>query len=400
VPDQGSKHCASDMSQPSTVVESSISDASPIYRSASLASMCNDKSFSIHPKAQYCEELRCKVSAKESSSLRVSDRQISPHQNVSNSGSLFGHEKQGANSDPIPTGPKDSTPPRDNTLFGSASLEQQIREGEYEAGPEMFKVQRHGLADTDTVDDIAMADAGTDCVVSAGRLPSSEDQVLLKSTSRPSSSHSLQKCRDTNAKIQTEKDVLDYGDQFQQTLEPPVDHSYDNPQMTQIEANYNHKIGTQGYNASSGQQHRHLSKVAQAQQSLIKHNQEVEDILSHVERQKEVIQFLQLDLERLEAASAENLEKIQALQTEKSALKSKVKKFEQLSVKYQDHMNEVVISQKHLFKESQWIHRVQDDIKIFQEAYITREAHITRLESLLQEAREFRAPAEQLLTST
>ena len=362
--------------------------------SASMASMCNDKSFSIHPKAQYCEELRCKVSAKESSSLRVSDQQISPHQNVSNSSSLSGHEKQGTNSDPILIGPKDST------LSGSASLEQKIREGEYEAGPQMLKVQGHGLTGTDTVDDIAMADAGTDCVLSGGRLPSSEDPVLLKSTSRPSSSHSLQNCRDTNAIIRTEKDVLDYGDQFQQTLEPPVNHNYGNPQMTQLEAKYNHKICTQGYNASSGQQHRRLSKVAQAQQSLIKHNQEVEDILSYVERQKEVIQFLQLDLERLEVASAENLEKIKALQMEKVALKTKIKKFEQLSVKYKDHMNEVVISQKHLFKESQRIHRVQDDIKIFQEAYVTRDAHIARLESLLQEAREFRAPAEQLLTST
>lgn len=60
-----------------------------------------------------------------------------------------------------------------------------------------------------------------------------------------------------------------------------------------------------------------VSKIAQAQQSLIKHNQEVEDILSGYQDQKSVIQHQQSELEQVKASCVEYSEQIQTLEAEK-----------------------------------------------------------------------------------
>ena len=371
---------------------------------------CIDKSFHVHPGTQSCGELRHGVSTSQLLTLRDSGRQISPHKDLTTSsseqpwGSPFTNEDQSTNRNPILTnlGSEDIASAGVSTLSGSAPPNQQNIEENFPADPEMQEVQQCGLTSTtgNVVGDITRADADYNCIRSDGRLVSSESQVPIRATSRPSSSYTQPQSHHINATISAVKDVPDNRDQFQQTSEPPATKDHYNSKMKKSKPGYNHNIVniTQGYGSPSIQQERHLSKVAQAQQSLVKHNQEIEDILNHAERQKEIIQFLQSELERLKASGVENIEKVQALEMEKVTLKAKIQKFERLSIKYKDHMNEVVISQKHLFKESQRMQSVQNDMKIFQEAYVTREAHIKKLQCLLREATEFRAPAEKLLT--
>jgi chromosome segregation ATPase len=142
-----------------------------------------------------------------------------------------------------------------------------------------------------------------------------------------------------------------------------------------------------------------LSNVILAQQNLIRHSQEVKDILNDYQFQKETIQVQQFELEHLKASSIEKSKEIQTLEAERASLKAKIKKMELLSIKYKNHMNEVVIAQKNLMRESSKIQKVQIDAKLFQTSYDSRDEHIKKLESLLHEAREFRAPAQKLLAS-
>jgi cell division protein FtsB len=142
-----------------------------------------------------------------------------------------------------------------------------------------------------------------------------------------------------------------------------------------------------------------LSNVILAQQNLIRHSQEVKDILNDYQFQKETVQVQQSELEHLKASTTEKSKEIQTLEAERASLKSKIKKMELLSIKYKNHMNEVIIAQKNLMRESLKIQKVQIDAKLFQTSYDSRDEHIKKLESLLHEAREFRAPAQTLLAS-
>jgi predicted RNase H-like nuclease (RuvC/YqgF family) len=132
---------------------------------------------------------------------------------------------------------------------------------------------------------------------------------------------------------------------------------------------------------------------------LIRHSQEVKDILNDYQFQKETVQVQQSELEHLKASTTEKSKEIQTLEAERASLKSKIKKMELLSIKYKNHMNEVIIAQKNLMRESLKIQKVQIDAKLFQTSYDSRDEHIKKLESLLHEAREFRAPAQTLLAS-
>ena len=229
--------------------------------------------------------------------------------------------------------------------------------------------------------------------------PSSENQMPVHSSNRHLSSHP-QRQFISNLIIPILEKVPGTCDQFELSSDRRVVQYNNNASVKKPNPRHNHRTEVHRYSSPPIQQPRPISKVAQAQENLIKHNQEVEDILNECQLQKEVIQLQQSELESFKASKSESCEKIQSLEADKGALKAKIKKLEQLSIKYKNHMNEVVISQKHLMRESQRIQKVQTDIKIFQASYDTQEVHIKKLESLLHEAKEFRAPAEKLLTGT
>lgn len=362
-------------------------------------------SHNIHP-AQSCGDLQRGVSTSHHLSLRVAGRKIPPNwtlcasSNERSCGHPIINEDLSTNLNSILTdlGPEDSASAAVSALFRPAPLKQQNTEEDFTAGLKISKAHQHNLKDANIVGDIAMAGASAECILSDGRFFSSQNQVPTRPVSRQSSSHSQPQSNHTNGAISTVKDASDNCNHIQHTSQLPTTQSHLNPKMNVSETRHSYKRGSQRYSPHHLQEEQHFCKAVQAQEGLIKHNQEIEDILNHVDHQKEVIQFLQSELERLKASGVEKFEKVQALEREKVALKAKVKKFERLSVRYKDHMNEVVISQKHLFRESQRMQSVHADMKIFQEAYVTRETHIKKLECLLQEAKEFRAPAEKLLT--
>jgi hypothetical protein len=220
-----------------------------------------------------------------------------------------------------------------------------------------------------------------------------ESQVAIQPDSRPSSQSLLQSSR-SHLVIQATEFFPTQFSRLQHPFEPKQFN--DNTKVKKSKSGQSHKTEVQKCTTSFIRQPIPLSKVAQAQQNLLKHNQEVEDILIECQSQKGIIERQQSELDNLKSSSVEYSKRIQSLDMEKESLKMKVKKFEQLAVKYKDHMNEVIVSQKKLLRDSQRIQKVETDIKISQEAYITREAHIKKLEHLLQEAKEFRAPAEKL----
>jgi hypothetical protein len=262
---------------------------------------------------------------------------------------------------------------------------------------QMLSSQQQGPVEPPSPDDIPAL-----CLVDAGGFQPSnppllaESQVAIQPDSRPSSSQSRPQSSRSHLVIQGTEIFPTQSSRLQQPFEHAILQFNNNTKVKKSKSGQSHKKEAQRCTSSFIRQPRPLSKVAQAQQNLLKHNQEVEDILGECQSQKEIIELQQSELENLKSSSVESSKRIQSLEMEKETLKVKVKKFEQLTVKYKDHMNEVIVSQKKLLRDSQRIQKVETDIKISQEAYITREAHIKKLEHLLQEAKEFRAPAEKL----
>jgi hypothetical protein len=232
---------------------------------------------------------------------------------------------------------------------------------------------------------------------SASPSPILEGRVPEQAKSRSFSLQSQHQSRRDDLAIPTRGDIQNQRAHLQQPSEPPAVHFSNSSKIKKSKPRQHHIMEAQRYSSSPIQQPRPLSKVAQAQQNLFKHNQEVDDILKDCQNQKEIIELQQSELEKLKFSNVESTEQIRALEMEKEILKAKIKKFELLAVKYKDHMNEVVTSQKKLLKDSQHMQKVETDVKLFQEAYVNREAHIKKLECLLQEVKEFRAPAEKLL---
>jgi hypothetical protein len=290
--------------------------------------------------------------------------------------------------------PEVSGLPRDSTLYISSSHDQ--RDGVEETPATLHMPNLHGQSFTgpNTLDDMAISHV-TASIHSDNRLSTSEEHISVKSSDSSSSSES-QPQTGSHLIIPSLENVSDACDPLQPLSKPQFAQYSNNTSVKKPKSRQGHKREAHRYSSPPAQQTL-FCKVVQAQQNLIKHNQEIEHILNDCQHQKEVIQFQQSELDKFKASSIENSDYIRTLEKEKEDLKAKIKKFEQLSVKYKNHMNEVVMSQKHLLRESQRIQKVETDMKSFQEAYVSREAHIKKLECLLHEAKEFRAPAEKLL---
>lgn len=388
---QDHRHCERYLNQPTPTTELSTSEIDANCQS--VLAMPTGSDMTLHPKLLITDGLH----------VGVSRRQASPQQNFillsteMHRTSSLAEEVQNANPGlPVTNkGEGINEPLQDNTLSKLTSHHQQNRREQLHKTIHVLNPHEQSSTDYKSSEAMAINDVVTHCPQSDNLLPTSENQVQRKPASIPSLSQPQKRSHGNNPLIPLSKDVLDTFDHIQKTSEPG---SYNNDaRIRKSKSLHNYKRDIHRYSSPPIQQPRLLSKVAQAQQTLIKHSQEVEDILDDCQRQKEVIQSQKSELERLKTFDVEKSEKIQALELEKKAQKAKIKKFEQLSGKYKDHMNEVVLSQKQLLRESQRIRKVETDLKSFQEAYITREAHIKKLECLLAEVKEFRRPAEKLL---
>lgn len=389
-PNQNQGQCERYFNKPTTIIEPFVPEIDTNCQSVSVIPIDND--MSLHPR-----------SSSDCLDFGVSKRQISPHQNLallSNEPlrpSPSSEETQGSNTELASNGGGVNELARDSTLYKSASHNQQNRAEELQKNVQVSNSQERDSTDPNISEAMAIGGVATDCSQSDNLLPTSESQVPVKPATRPSSSQSQQQSHGSNSLMLLSNDVSDTFGHLQQASEPGLLQYNNDARVKKSKIINNHRREIHRYSSPPTQHTRFLSKVAQAQQSLIQHNQEVEDILDDCQRQKEIIQSQQSELEKLKTLEVEKTGKIQALELEKKAQKAKIKKFEQLSSKYKDHMNEVVMSQKQLLRESQRIRKVETDAKVFQEAYITREAHIKKLECLLDEVKEFRAPAEKLL---
>ena len=387
-PDRDQCHYDSFLDQPTKAGELSFSYTRP--NCSSDLSMLNEKDTFLHLSSEVplCQDVQSRISIGECLDSEASRFKISTLPNCP----ISSKEQSGG----IPvTGEAQNTNPQLNLIDSEPQmrdLSQESMSGEglhaaiHPSDPQEQDPINHKSFEDTIIGDAAAGDH------SDNRPPSSESQIPIHTAHGPWSSQS-------QAQFSRNK-VPEACDQLQLSFDLRVVQYNCNTIVKKPRPRYNHTTEVHRYSSPPTQQSRLISKVAQAQENLIRHNQEVEDILNDCQLQKEVIRLQQSELECFKASKIENSEKIQSLEADKGALKAKIKKLEQLSIKYKNHMNEVVISQKHLLRESQTIQKVQTDLKNFQVSYDTQEAHIKKLESLLEEAREFRAPAEKLLAST
>lgn len=220
-----------------------------------------------------------------------------------------------------------------------------------------------------------------------------ESSVQMQPGSWPPMFHSRPQSRDRNHK----KNNPAEGAHFRQHSESSALQFINNTKVKKPKFGQNQREQGRKPNSSPIQKSQGLSKAAETYHNFLKYGQEFEDMLKDYQSSKEIVESQKSELEKLKTSNAESLQQIRDLKEEKVILTRKIKRIEQLAANYKDHMNDVVELQKKLRKDYQQIQKAGTDLKIIQEAHVTREAHIKRLEYLLQGVKEFRAPAERLL---
>lgn len=110
------------------------------------------------------------------------------------------------------------------------------------------------------------------------------------------------------------------------------------------------------------------------------------------EEQLVLIESQTLEISRLKETSESTQQRLQTLQSEKESLNRKIQKYEELSSKYRNHINEVVKSQKFLTKQAHDLKQVSSEAVAAQK---NKEATLKKIQSAIEDARSLRVPAEQ-----
>ena len=138
--------------------------------------------------------------------------------------------------------------------------------------------------------------------------------------------------------------------------------------------------------------HEHPLDAISGFRGFLQHLPSVEDALQDYIEQKAILALQQDEIEKLNLFNRASKTEIQRLEEEKDALITKVKKFEDVSVRYKSHMNDVVQAQKHLLGEQKKFRiestELRKQLKAALEAHADRENQERRLQALISKARD------------
>ena len=171
-----------------------------------------------------------------------------------------------------------------------------------------------------------------------------ERQASMQPEFRPSSSLSRPQSRYGHNKQSTKANHRD-GSALRQQSESPFNNG---TKISKLKPEQDHKESRKKTHPSAPQNLRPTSDAAKAYQKFLHYGQVYVDAMENYEEQKSVIESQKEEIEKLNASSAESINKIQTLEKEKGDLLKKIEKCKKLAEKYKDHMNQVTEAQREL----------------------------------------------------
>ena len=171
-----------------------------------------------------------------------------------------------------------------------------------------------------------------------------ERQASMQPEFRPSSSLSRPQSRYGHNKQNTKANHRD-GSALRQQSESPFNNG---TKISKLKPEQDHKESRKKTHPSAPQNLRPASDAAKAYQKFLHYGQVYVDAMENYEEQKSVIKSQKEEIEKLNASSAESINKIQTLEKEKGDLLKKTEKCKKLAEKYKDHMNQVTEAQREL----------------------------------------------------